>query len=525
MRRLYPYGLLLLVLVGAGWARAYQLGTFSFWTDELYHVVAAQSLNETGTPYLPAYGDGRYTRALPVTYLTALGFKWFGNNEAAARAPFLAINILFLVLAFYVVRRWFNVRLALIVVIVLAFSPHELRMGREVRMYGLHQLFYFGAAAILFELLESGRGAKTGTELPGLARANRRRLRLLIAAGIVFLGLAGWVQLLTMNLVLAFAAYALLMAAAGNLRDGYATMFRSRYVKLLAIFALLGLAVWLVLPSVAAKLLAVARERPPWAPDISAYRLYSWFFLYYYPAFTFTYLLGAVLLIRDHGKPGWFVFCSFIPLLAVHVLLYTGRVEDRYLFYFLPYFFIAAGYVVELALRPLVRAIAGEWRTRSRAVAVVMCLAALPVPLLFTTTWLGESKSMLTYGYGPNWKTVAPVLKEVVAEDLVMSPWPLHVAYYTGEFPDYILRQKQPEDGEGPTGRLGSRTVPLRWLYDAGEFETLVATHDRVSVIMTEWAYNNDAYVDPAMREAIARLLVSMDHSGDPGVIILRKAK
>ena len=47
------------------------LGAFAFWTDELYHVVAARSLLETGTPYVPGYTGGVYTRALPITWLAA----------------------------------------------------------------------------------------------------------------------------------------------------------------------------------------------------------------------------------------------------------------------------------------------------------------------------------------------------------------------------------------------------------------------------------------------------------------------
>jgi hypothetical protein len=97
------------------------------------------------------------------------------------------------------------------------------------------------------------------------------------------------------------------------------------------------------------------------------------------------------------------------------------------------------------------------------------------------------------------------------------------VTYYSGEFPDYILRKRQPEDGVDGIGRLGARTVDLRWLDDADKFERLVDRHPDVCVIMTDWAFHNDAYLDDAMREAIATRLGRVAHEGDAGVQLYRK--
>jgi hypothetical protein len=156
-------------------------------------------------------------------------------------------------------------------------------------------------------------------------------------------------------------------------------------------------------------------------------------------------------------------------------------------------------------------------------VVVLLLLGTLFAGSLFTTPWLRESRDLLHWGYGPNWKTVAPTLRGLDDECVVMSPWPLHVTYYSGEFPDYILRKKQPEDGVDGTGRLGARTVDLRWLDDADEFGRLVDRHPDVCVIVTNWAFNNDAYLDDAMREAITTRLGEVTHDGDAGVQLYRK--
>jgi hypothetical protein len=518
---LYPWGLLALILVGAFAARAYNLDKFSFWVDELYHVVAAQSVVETGAPTLPSYRGAQYTRAYPVTYITALMFDWFGSGEAAGRAPFLALNMVFLLTAFCVTRRWFNVHLALIVTFVLAFSPHELRMGREVRMYGLLQLLYFSASALFFAGLEyrrpNGNPSSSSSRLPPV-----RGVVLLGSASVLFL-LAYRIQPLAMNFALALAAYCLVMVPGVARGQGLRAALRSRYTLVLALMTVAGLCVLLGAPGFVSRLLVLAHDRPAWATTADGASYYSWFFSYYYSGLTAVYLLGIVLLIRRFGKPGVFVLCSFVPLMAAHAWIFTGKVEMRYVFYILPYFFIAACFALERVFRRLLRLVAVEWRRRSKAVATVLFVGAVSASSLFAWSWLRESRDLLRWGYGPNWKTVAPTLRQLRDECVVLSPWPLHVAYYSGEFPDYILRKKQREDGDAGVLRLGDRSVMVRWLFDPEEFERLVDRSQDVCVVMTDWAFNNDAYVGRPLREAITQRLVAVEHGGDAKVQLYRK--
>ena len=518
---LYPWGLLALILIGAFAARVYNLGKFSFWVDELYHVVAAQAVVETGDPVLPGYRGGAYTRAYPVTYATAVMFDWFGSGEAAARAPFLVLNMFFLLLAFFVTRRWFNVHLALIVTFVLAFSPHELRMGREVRMYGLLQLLYFCASALFF----------AGFELTGMRgkavsvrswRPPGRRLMLLGSAAVLFL-LAYRIQPLALNFGIALAAYCVVMLLWEIRGQGLRTAVRSRYALVLALMTVAGILIWLVAPGFVRKLLSMAQYRPEWATTGDGYSYYSWFFNYYYTGLTAIYVLGIALLIRRFGKPGVFVLCSFVPLMAAHIWFFTGKVEMRYVFYILPFFFIGACVALEGALRRLLRFVTVEWRRGSKVMATCLFAGILSAASLFTWSWLSESRDLLRWGYGPNWKTVAPSLHGLGEECVVMSPWPFHVAFYSGEFPDYILRKRQPEDGDEGVVRLGDRSVTVRRVSDAAEFERLVDGHEDVCVITTDWAFDNEAYIEYPLREAITTRLVAVEHDGDAKVQLYRK--
>jgi hypothetical protein len=520
-RWLYPWGLLGLILAGALAVRAYNLDRFSFWVDELYHVVAAQSLIETGRPTLPSHVREEYTRAYPVTYVTARMFEWFGAGEASGRAPFLVLNMIFLLTAFFVTRRWFNVHLALIVTFVLAFSPHELRMGREVRMYGLLQLLYFSASALFFAGLESTRPRDTSAS-PRSWLPPPRGMVLLGSASLLFL-LAYRIQPLAVNFAIALAVYCLVMVAAVTARQGPRAACRSRYAWVVGLMTVAGIAVLLGAPEFVANRLSLAHSRPAWSTTGDGLSYYSWFFSYYYAGLTAVYVLGIVLLIRRFGKPGVFVLCSFVPVLAAHVWVFTGRVEMRYIFYILPYFFIGACFALERVFCRLLRLVAVEWRRRSKVVATALFLGTVCASSLFAWSWMSESRDLLRWGYGPNWKTVAPELRQLSDECVVMSPWPFHLAYYSGEFPDFILRKKQAEDGKEGVVRLGDRSVTVRWLFDPDEFEQRLDQDGDVCVVMTDWAFNNEAYIDYPLREAITTHLVRVEHGGDSKVQIYRK--
>ena len=77
--------------------RFVNLGTHSFWIDELYHVSSAESNIENGSLHVPFKGE--YTRAKPITYLTVASFKLLGSSEFAARLPFVAMNLVFILVS------------------------------------------------------------------------------------------------------------------------------------------------------------------------------------------------------------------------------------------------------------------------------------------------------------------------------------------------------------------------------------------------------------------------------------------
>ncbi|RPJ43778.1 MAG: hypothetical protein EHM19_08020, partial [Candidatus Latescibacterota bacterium] len=87
--------LLLIAAIAAGaFLRFSGIGRYGFWTDELFHVFAAESYLRDGTLQVP-WNPHPYTKALPVTLLTALSFKLLGPSEASARPVFAFANVIF----------------------------------------------------------------------------------------------------------------------------------------------------------------------------------------------------------------------------------------------------------------------------------------------------------------------------------------------------------------------------------------------------------------------------------------------
>jgi len=112
----------LLVLAGTG-VRVLNLDRASFWVDEVNTVFTAKSLNETGVDTLPS--GAIYGRARIYTAIVAASFKLFGVSEFSARMPSVLFGVLSILLAYGLVRIWFDPKTALFTAFFMAFSHFE----------------------------------------------------------------------------------------------------------------------------------------------------------------------------------------------------------------------------------------------------------------------------------------------------------------------------------------------------------------------------------------------------------------
>ncbi len=141
--------------------RSQELGSKGLWLDEAYSVLAAQlplgemlaKLSREATP--------------PLYYLCLMPWvQLFGNGEAAARALSLVFSIGGIALMGWLTFRFFSLRVASVVTLMLAFMPLHVYYAQEARMYSLLALL---GAALVFASLEflarRSRGALLGVAL------------------------------------------------------------------------------------------------------------------------------------------------------------------------------------------------------------------------------------------------------------------------------------------------------------------------------------------------------------------------
>lgn len=495
---------LLVILVLGAFARLRNLGTFSFWTDELYHVVAAQSVLESGEPIIP--GKGVYWRAYPVTAITAFVFSHVGVSEEAARLPFVLVNMIFLVILFAILARTFSPAIALTVTFVLALAPNELRLAREVRMYGLFQLLYVTASFLFFH---------------GLERERRFLGGLFVAAAILLFLVSASIQELTVNFAFALAAYCLVMGSCLAVKESLREAISSRYSLILAVIAVSSAALLVAGPSLLDYFVAVARERPVWDTHGDGLAYYSWFFFYNYPGFSFVYILGAVLLVRRYGRAGVFVVCSFIPLMIIHLTFFTGRVAERYISYIFPFFLIGAAGLFELLYELIRSKLSRFWSEGDRAWTVGLLVAILPAAYLYMHPWLNEARYVTQWGMGPRWKEVSALIQDLAEDHVVITTWPREILYYGGRFPDYILTQGYEFDGEeNHEVQIGDHRVAVRYIRTSDQLEERIEARDPVCVIATDWSYSNPDFLNDSIRGVIETKLVPFRQEVDDRILI-----
>jgi len=503
---------LIAVMILAAWARFDGLGEFGFWTDELYHVVAAQSILEGSGPVIP--GRGEYRRAFIATSMTVVGFTLFGESEWSARFPFALVSLLFLVVAYMTIAARFSRLLSLITVLLLALTPQFLQVGRECRMYAPFVLLYFIGVFMAHKALE-----------PPLGGDRRSPVSVILAlglAGVAFLS-AMSLQFLAFNFGFTLTLYCLAMIAYLAARQGLGPAARSRYALLFGLMCLAGLVGWLLLPDLSAKLIDLARTPMAWDTRGHPAPFCLWFFNYYYPAFWFIYPIGAVILIHKYGRLGVFIVCAFVPVLLAHMFLFTSRIAERYLLYILPFFFLVSAGVIESLVWALAEWIRGLRSNGTKGLVVAAVICTIPAAWLFLHPWLSSSRELRQYGLGPDWKMIGGELQSAFENGVVITTWPREVMYYGGRFPDFIITQTYELDSDGDhIVTIGERELSVNYLTDAPALSNLLASGQDVYFVTTDWAYGNDAYLNDEMREVLQRELkelVSISSGNDRAVI------
>jgi 4-amino-4-deoxy-L-arabinose transferase-like glycosyltransferase len=516
-------GLLVLFVLAGSVLRFHELGKNGFWTDELLHVIGAKSMLETGSPIVP--GKGEYTRAYPITVITALSIKHLGESELTARIPFVLFNLFFVVVGYLFVRRLFNENIALIFSFVMAFSPFEIVMSRECRMYSLFQLLYVSGSMLFFMGMEPDV-----VDLKKLRPHLFEKFERSMGINLTYLGMAAIVFLaskklhdLTLNFGLAATTYFVVMMVYGIFHHGIKKSLTSKYSVFLAIVCAGFLAMMVFSPGFFTESIKFSKEIPVWV-DSGAFEhdFYQTYLVRHYPVFTYFYPLSILIMIIKYREKGVFVFSAFFPLILAHSFVYTGKNLERYIFYIFPFLVLGASCMIEICIAGSLKLLKEYRDIRPKFVYVALIVSMLPAIYIFGKPWLGELRSVENPYYGMEWKSVSPELRAIPENSLIISTRIKPILYYAGRMPDYNVRKSMFEVQEKDV-KIGNRTLSINIIGDSSDLGKAIEARDNVYFLAEKWSWNLPVFLDEEMRSVIKRNFIAVEHNGNKDIMIWKK--
>jgi uncharacterized membrane protein len=499
-------------LVSGAILRFRGLGRYGFWTDELFHVFAAASYLRDGSFSVP-WLDAEYTRALPITLITAFGFKLFGESEASARFFFALTNVVFIAVGYLAIRHLLSRATAVVFAVAMSFSVFAIQMSQECRMYTVFQLFYFMMSVAFL------RGFEQAPQSPWLKGGNalwsfqRRQGVSVVALGaaLAFGFVAASVQRLVYNFAFVVAVYCVVMSCREWSRSGWRTALRSKYGVTLGVGAFALAVVVVVSPEWLAGLLRRAAELPPFQQSAGVRFAFYQKILQEPHAVLWALLpLGMFTAVYRHGRVGLFFVLSFLIPFALHSFLFQRRAE-RYIFHLLPFFIaISATAVVFLAeavkervgklLRELSRP--GKW-----ALIASGCVSAawIAYPMLHATV---ADSSVAKF---QNWKNLDPEMLLSVSSSTAITTDRWGFNYYFKQYPDFVLGV---EDLPGD-----------KILRNVEEFAEVVRRYPDVSLVTYRAQFYNDVFVSAQIREYVQEEMERIDDGQDDARIMVFRSR
>jgi hypothetical protein len=402
--------------------------------DELFHLLAAQSLVEHGQPVIAA-GEP-YLRARGYTELVAAVFRVAGEGMTQMRAISVVAGTLELAILFAWLRAATDRVAAWSASLLLALDPDSVSYSTAGRFYILQALCVLVAVVAVW-----------WSTLPG--RPPARRIAALAGAALA-LAAATYLQVASLVGAGMLAAWGAGAFARDARRRGAWVSRRAHVAWLLvAVLALLA-AAW------AAGLLAWAWRMtsyvPPWAVEDSAsVRFYYWALLLDYPMLVALLPLLAVLAVGRWPREGSLAAVMFAGVIAYHsIAAFKGT---RFVLYVHPYFFALSGMGIA-AMAPVVRERTGAALQRigpalsppgSRA-ATGLVLATIAAVIVLATPAFVRTRRFVARDATSPWAAAESTLRPLAAaSDVVVAGSRLPVLYYVGRL-DVVL--ERPDVGD-----------------------------------------------------------------------------
>lgn len=295
--------------------------------DELYHMLAAKGLLETGEPAIGT--DGRYWRGYPLTWIVAQSIDLFGLSLSAGRLPPLVFMALLCSALFLFLRREAGPLAAWLGTALFTLSPFVIDLARFIRFYSLQCLLFFLAAWIIYALAKRPEQL-SWRALPAAALA------------IVLLGFATYLQATTLFGIAGLGAWltglvAMLVITSPALKPRQKQLFLA---TLAALGILVLLALWAL--GILDRLLATYRTVALFnESNADRFWYYAVQFALYYPLLML--LSGFIVLYAYAARPRLTIFLSTLFLLGFLLNSFAASKSLRYLAYAQPFLFALWG--------------------------------------------------------------------------------------------------------------------------------------------------------------------------------------
>ena len=398
--------------------------------DELYHILAAQGLLESGEPRI---AQGSYERVFAYTWMLSRLFSVFGESLAVARMPSVLAMAAVVTLIYIWLNRQAGASAATIASILFAVSPFAIDIALFTRFYAFQTLAFFIAAMAFYALFE-----------------NRRKHKSLSLAIIVFALLtAVYLQKTTL-----IGVTGLMLWAAGSLcYPWYQSTEVDRARKALVTLGVVAALAFCLLVAVQTGLLAKVWDTYRATPLFGQSKASDfWFYLVHfqllYPTLWPAVAILTLVALAARFKPAFFAAVVFFVSLGVSS--FAAAKGLRYIIYAQPFLFIVLGIALSDVMSSL-----GRWLTDvrdrlavlapfKRALAQKVAAAVLVfcglVLVIFNPATLASIGLLSNIAVPPNkprvdWAAASSDIVDRFSEvDVVVTMAELEMLYYYGSY-------------------------------------------------------------------------------------------
>lgn len=158
MKKIETYLLVIILMFGLIFRIIGIQENLSFWNDESQVALMSRGILEYGKP-VTAIGVGGGIYQLALYYVTALSFKVSEVSEWAGRFPSVVAGLMLIILGFFVGKKLFNTKVAIVVSLLLSFSQIQLAWSTQLRPYIWLELFTLLNIYYLYRYLKNGHEA------------------------------------------------------------------------------------------------------------------------------------------------------------------------------------------------------------------------------------------------------------------------------------------------------------------------------------------------------------------------------